>query len=109
MNTLRPTLRSLAKNRTFTLAAVLTLGLGMGAAASIFTLLQRVVLDPLPYPHASTLDAVGLYSSFGASFTAAAPGSEPGRVRSSRVTWQMLDMLGARAIRGRLLTKSDDV
>ena len=142
MNTLRPTLRSLAKNRTFTLAAVLTLGLGMGAAASIFTLLQRVVLDPLPYPHADrlvrlknpvpgvganeewelstaqyfyfsqharTLDAVGLYSSFGASFTSAAPGSEPRRVRSSRVTWQMLDMLGARAIRGRLLTKSDDV
>lgn len=142
LRALRPTVRSLARNRTFTLAAVLTLGLGMGAAASIFTLLQRVVLDPLPYPHAdrlvrlknpvpgvganeewelstaqyfyfsqhaTTLDAVGLYSSFGATFTSATPGSEPRRVRSSRVTASMLDMLGARAIRGRLLTKSDDV
>ena len=52
---LRPALRSLARSRTFTVTAVLTLALGMGAATAIYTLLDRVVLAPLPYPQASRL------------------------------------------------------
>ncbi|HUX32384.1 MAG TPA: ABC transporter permease [Gemmatimonadaceae bacterium] len=46
----RPTFRSLARSRTFTVTAILTLALGMGAATAIYTLLDRVVLAPLPYP-----------------------------------------------------------
>ncbi|MGH7668319.1 MAG: ABC transporter permease [Gemmatimonadaceae bacterium] len=51
----RPTLRALARSRTFTITAILTLALGMGAATAIFTILERVVLDPLPYPNAGRL------------------------------------------------------
>ncbi len=50
-----PSLRSLTRTPAFTTAAVLTLGLGMGATTSIYTLLKRVVLDPLPYPHPEQL------------------------------------------------------
>ncbi len=52
---IRPTLRSLTRRPTFLVATVLTLALGMGAATAIFTLLERVVLDPLPYPQADRL------------------------------------------------------
>lgn len=54
-STLRPTVRALLRSPAFTVATVTTLGLGMGASAAIFTLIQRVVVDPLPYPDAARL------------------------------------------------------
>src|SRR6185503_4575880 len=45
---LRHTRRSLARNPGFTIVAVLTLTLGIGANSTIFTLLDAVVLKPLP-------------------------------------------------------------
>jgi len=42
-------LRSLRRTPSFTLAAVLALGLGTGSAAAVFSLLNGVVLRPLPY------------------------------------------------------------
>ena len=52
---LRYALRSLRRSRGVTLAAVLTLGLGMGASTAVFALLKRAVLDPLPYRESSRL------------------------------------------------------
>jgi putative ABC transport system permease protein len=46
---LRFALRSLLRSPSFTLAAVIALGLGTGAAAGVFSLLEGVVLRPLPY------------------------------------------------------------
>jgi hypothetical protein len=43
---IRHATRTLLRNRGYTTAAVVTLGLGLGATASIYTLVQRVVLDP---------------------------------------------------------------
>ena len=47
--TLRYILRSLAQARGFTLAVVLTLGLGIGANTAIFSVVRGVLLKPLPH------------------------------------------------------------
>lgn len=51
----RQALRALAKGPAFILTAVGTLGLAIGANAAIFTLVDTVLLDPLPYPDADRL------------------------------------------------------
>jgi predicted permease len=48
---LRYALRSLRQSPSFTLLAALTLGLGIGAATTIYSVIQNVLFDPYPYAH----------------------------------------------------------
>src|SRR5262245_15767942 len=47
---IRYTFRAMRRDRVFALVAILTLALGIGANTAIFTVVDGVLLKPLPYP-----------------------------------------------------------
>ncbi len=57
---LRQVLRRLGRTPFFTAVALLTLAVGIGGNTAIFSVLEGVLLKPLPYPHAEELAAVRL-------------------------------------------------
>src|SRR5262249_6753837 len=57
---LRYGVRGVVRKPRFTLIAVLTLALGIGATTAIFSVVNRVLLKPLPYHHPEELVAVRL-------------------------------------------------
>ena len=59
MNPLRETIRSLSRGPGSTLSVVVTLGLAIGANASIYTLIDQVIFRPLPVSNPDELVAVG--------------------------------------------------
>src|SRR5215469_6378076 len=58
---LKQVLRRLARTPMFTAVTLLTLAVGVGANTAVFSVLDGVLLKPLPYPHADEL--VGVWHS----------------------------------------------
>ena len=58
---MRTSLRSLLKTPGFTLVAVLTLALGIGANTAIFSVVHAILLRPPGYPEPDSLDNLSLW------------------------------------------------
>jgi predicted permease len=68
LHDIRYGLRVLCKNPGFAIIAVLTLSLGVGSSAIIYSLVDTILLRPLPYPNASRVAMLWLVAPAGSFF-----------------------------------------
>ena len=134
---LRYAFRNFANNPGFTAAVILSLAIGIGANASIFSITDALLLRPLPYKNSDRLmilwnrspglnilqdwfspaqyfDIKNGHSGFeqvaiaiGGNFNLTGSG-DPERIGAIRISSNLLPMLGVNAIAGRLFTPEED-
>src|SRR5579864_5249660 len=135
---LRYAFRTLAKSPAYAALSVLTLALGIGANTAIFSVVNGVLLKPLPYPHPEQLQFISstfpklnfdrfwvsvpedvelkertrAFQDIGGyrhgAVKLGAP-EQPRRVNSAVVTPELLTVIGVAPMRGRLFTAGDSV
>ncbi len=137
MQEVRHVLRGLRRSPGFCAAAILSLGIGISANTSIFSVVSALLLRPLPYQDADRLvilwnrsPGIGIAEDWfstaqyfdvktghtgfadvaiaiGANWNLTGDG-EPERVGTLRVSSNLLPMLGVRPLLGELFTAADD-
>src|SRR5436190_11425956 len=138
MSDFRAALRALQKSPAFTLVAVVTIAVGIGANTTLFSVYDRLVLNPVTIPHPSSLIALWVnnpqlnfnapafswsryehvrdharsFDSIGISafdnFTLTGNG-DPAQLNGQRVSATFLPTLGILPARGRNFTADEDV
>ncbi len=129
--------RSLVKSRRFTVAAVLTLALGIGANTAMFSVIRSVLLKPWPFRDPTKVLVVtqrtangngnifstpafldwkqqgGLLAKMGAfvpwQFNLSNSKDAPERIAGGQVTYDLLETLGVPAAKGRVFSAQEDV
>ena len=134
MNELTHAARALTRSAKFTLAAAVTLALGIGSTTAIFSVVRSVLLNPLPFADAGRVvvpqstntstsnfwsvtyadfmdwrdnhvfDKVAVYQSSAMDLAGA---GDPVRVQSAGVSPQFFEALGTGAAKGRVLQPVD--
>jgi putative ABC transport system permease protein len=127
--------RTLVRNPDFSLACILTLALGIGANTAMFTLVNAVLLRPLPFKdpdslvwlwarawdrergffsipdfldyqaQTKSLESITVFTNWSANLTCQA---EPERLQGLRMLGNAFQVLGLNATVGRALVPSDD-
>lgn len=137
MNDLKFALRQLRKSPGFTLVAVVTLALGIGANTAIFSIVNAVLLRPLPYPEADRIIVLNESSGPGQDYSVALPdyldwrndntvfehlaathkesrnlsgipGREPERISCASVTRNFFNIVGLPPEIGRTFSEDED-
>jgi len=133
---LRQTVRRLSQSLGFTLTVILTLALGIGGTTAIFSVVNGILIKPLPYPESErlialqlrsqqgrsidasaaiyftyrdnnrTFDSVALYSPFTGSITGS---GDPEQVWTVETTYEFLPTLGVQPLLGRAFSAADDL
>ena len=133
---IRYALRNLSRSKGFATVAILCLGFGVGLNATIFSLIDGVLLKPYPYTDPDRILVVGeqrrntdeaglsyldmrdwkeansvfttIAAVSGRSLTIADGSGEPERYLGAGVSWDLFPMLGTHPIRGRDFTPEED-
>jgi len=137
MSNLRLALRQLIKYPAFSAVAILTLALGIGANAAIFSIVNAVLLRPLPYPDANRIMVLNESSGPGQDYSVALPdyfdwqkdntvfehlaathkesrnlsgipGRDPERVSCASVTRNFFSIIGLAPEIGRVFSEDED-
>src|SRR5438876_879188 len=137
MNDFRLALRQLLKNPGFAAVAIITLALGIGANTAIFSIVNAVLLRPLPYPDAERIMVLNESSGPGQDYSVALPdyfdwrndntvfehlaathkesrnlsgipGREPERVSCASVTRNFFNVVGLPPELGRTFSEDED-
>src|SRR5205823_5354632 len=137
MSEVRLALRHLIKNPGFAAVAIITLALGIGANTAIFSIVNAVLLRPLPYPDADRIMVLNESSGPGQNYSVALPdyfdwqhdntvfehlaathkesrnlsgisGREPERISCASVTRNFFNIVGLPAEIGRTFSEDED-